>query len=701
MKKRFLFTTIAAAAFATAALGIAACDDPAPEATAHSVTFDANGGTFAASVTTPVTLNTNGEFKLDAFPTTTPTHADTATDSYAFQGWTLTKDTGPVLDLTHVYEAETTTVYAFWKKTPKGGGTTPGGTTPGGTTPGGTTPGGTTPVTAPVVTFHGNGGAWGTDTEKELTTITGGVLEALPDTPVHPEGKTFKGYTIGTTDTEDYIDVTTTFAENTDVYAQWGTAQQGGGGQGGSGTVYDEGDGGVTGATVSARLKLFVNETEHTIYSNPGSEAATEDYIDSVVLHNGDVITLTDTSGTAVQFRYKASDDKMSSYTLACEPAKPVNIYIKTYSNNNVYELELWNKYDEVGYDKDGNLAGTGTGGGGQGGGEQQETGITVKVAGVDAGAMIINTGHTGAGTQYMKSGVTVPAASAISFTDKDGAVSFFVDDASKGIDKSNTTTAVTSVNSTNTASGTYTFYLLYNEDGSHTLYADDGTKDPEPEATSFDLLKSDGTKLGDFTTNPAKPTKESQLLNISLKAGDVIKIADNGSPLSVWLNPDSKGIDITNKTSSLQSTISVTATGTFTFYMTNNTDNSHTLYCSFVATPTPVENREVYLMGKVNGVEDWTAPTNYKFNKISTDGDANMVEQYKITVTLAAGDSLKVFTEGLGSDNGWFNYVDGNADGAVSVDGNINVNTAGTYDIYFKIWKDGGCSIGFAKSVA
>ncbi|MCH5350939.1 MAG: InlB B-repeat-containing protein [Clostridiales bacterium] len=219
MTKKFKFASIAVAVVSAAALGVAACEempdgieDLIPGGTSvQTVTFDANGGSYADSVTVPVTLETGADGKLTAFPTTNPTHESSETHNYSFGGWTLVKDTAPLLDLAYVY-TEATTVYAFWNMTPK--------------TPGGQGDEGNQDTTY-TVTFHANGGAWGEETQKTLTTNIYGSLAELPEAPTHPEGLTFKGYTIGQTDSGAYINVATLFTNDEDVYAQWGSGESG------------------------------------------------------------------------------------------------------------------------------------------------------------------------------------------------------------------------------------------------------------------------------------------------------------------------------------------------------------------------------------------------------------------------------------------------------------------------------------------
>lgn len=111
MKKKSLFLLILSIVCVFALFAFAACSDgddkDGDTATTYTVTFDANGGTFADSKTT-ATATTDNSGKV-ALPTTNPTRTD-----YTFDGYNTKADgTGTAVTAATVYTADTT-VYAKW-----------------------------------------------------------------------------------------------------------------------------------------------------------------------------------------------------------------------------------------------------------------------------------------------------------------------------------------------------------------------------------------------------------------------------------------------------------------------------------------------------------------------------------------------------------------------------------------------------------
>ena len=94
----------------------------------YTVTFDARGGTV-----NPGTMKTNGEGRLDSWPTA-------KRDGYVFEGWSTTDDYGGLTSLARVYTGDTT-LYAIWISQAEAD--TSGGDVSGGSGGGGS---GTTPI---------------------------------------------------------------------------------------------------------------------------------------------------------------------------------------------------------------------------------------------------------------------------------------------------------------------------------------------------------------------------------------------------------------------------------------------------------------------------------------------------------------------------------------------------------------------------
>ncbi|MCH5161760.1 MAG: InlB B-repeat-containing protein [Clostridiales bacterium] len=250
--KKAILATLAAALFATTALGLAACSkgdtgegDVPPagdESTApYTITFDANGGTY----TGPATLETGDDGKLAALPTTNPTR-----ENYTFDGWYTTATAGTKISVSYVF-TDDTTVYAHW--TAEGGG------------------GGGQENQAPyTITLHANGGTLAGGVSS-VTTGADGKLAAMPSDPTPPENQKFDGwYTSNIGGTK--VDTTYTFTSNTTIYAQY---------------VDDVQDSG-TGVYVNGAIVAVLAE-------NPAYDPAvmTKEYMaQGVMLSPGDVVTI-------------------------------------------------------------------------------------------------------------------------------------------------------------------------------------------------------------------------------------------------------------------------------------------------------------------------------------------------------------------------------------------------------------------------
>ncbi|MCH5155657.1 MAG: InlB B-repeat-containing protein [Clostridiales bacterium] len=104
-----------------------------------------------------------------------------------------------------------------------------------------------------------------------------------------------------------------------------------------------------------------------------------------------------------------------------------------------------------------------------------------------------------------------------------------------------------------------------------------------------------------------------------------------------------------------------------------------------------PVEDGNCYMVGKFGDAESWD--DGLMCEEISSD-DSNVVKQFTFTYTLSVGDTIKFRYDGR-----WIGNIEGNCpvlSGQMSQDGegNIVVNSAGTYTFYIKTYKDGGQSI-------
>ncbi len=189
--KKSIIATLAAAMMATTALGLAACskkdggttDTPpeTPAATTYTVTFNANGGSV-----TPASAKTGTDGKLTSLPT--PTKTDNK-----FEGWYTAASAGTKIELTKVYDKDTT-IYAHW---------TPNAVVP--------------PVTDTTytITFNANGGEV---TPASAKTGTDGKLTSLP-TPTKGTD-TFNGWYTAATG-GDKVELTKTYDADTTIYAQW------------------------------------------------------------------------------------------------------------------------------------------------------------------------------------------------------------------------------------------------------------------------------------------------------------------------------------------------------------------------------------------------------------------------------------------------------------------------------------------------
>ncbi|MCH5158685.1 MAG: InlB B-repeat-containing protein [Clostridiales bacterium] len=649
MTKKFKFASVAVAVVSTAALGIAACDelpdgieDLIPDGTTsvQTVTFDANGGAYADGVTTPVTLKTGEDGKLTAFPTTNPTHASTETHNYAFAGWTLSKDTAPLLDLSYVY-TKATTVYAFWNMTPVGGDQ-------------GDDENHDTTYT---ITFHANGGSWDGETEKTLTTNVYGSLSALPEAPTHPEDLTFKGYTIGQTDSGVYLDASALFTKDEDVYAQWGT-----GGDGPVTPTYPEGDGAVEGATVSTRLKLYVGNVEHTVYSNPATEEyeTSIDYIDSVVLHNGDIITLTDAEGSAVQFRYKGDEaaTMMDQYTLHCEPNSPVNIYVKTYTKDSRYELELWNKYDEVGYDQYGYQVGGEIPAGemmfflyGTVGGDEKyspDKGYRFEPFPSDDASVIVQYAVT---TTLSKGDFvkifrynTPEDVDAWGYNDYESTWDYGKYEDNNFQIKYN---------------GEFTFYLKIYEDHSSVWVAYDGEGEPVPESSVY-KVGEDGEEVALTLTTLSQNDKNDgikiqfAIVETKFETGDKIYVVLDGTPVNLSIQTSSSGVVKPSGTDNKY--IEIENGGTFTIYIKlYGEDTFWTVYASRAIEESEITKHaeavtanNAYLVGNVQYSDaSWDNCNDKGFKLTKKEGSL-----YELVMQLTSGDDVKFYLTGSSTSN-------------------------------------------------
>lgn len=192
-KSKIALAAVVATALGVSALGLAACTDengnPVEPKGVYTITFDANGGTYASPVKRP-TL----DGKLKAFPATNPTAPD---DDSVFKGWALspTATEADKLSLSHEYK-EDTTVYAIW------GGEVEQETG------------------AYLISFDPNGGTI-TSGESEMTTVNG-ILASLPTASNGAKG--FLGWYIvknSTDETKKIVANKTIFTEPQTVYASW------------------------------------------------------------------------------------------------------------------------------------------------------------------------------------------------------------------------------------------------------------------------------------------------------------------------------------------------------------------------------------------------------------------------------------------------------------------------------------------------